>query len=71
MKRDPVLPGGGLMLGANFALPFLAMAAGASLGMVVDGQGGLVWGAGIGFGVGCAIVALVWLLFAILKKLAE
>jgi hypothetical protein len=58
------------MLGANFILPFLAMACGAVVGMQIYGQGGLVAGAVAGFGIGCAILALIWLLFAIVKKWA-
>jgi hypothetical protein len=56
------------MFGSNIALPFLAAIAGGSMGVLIYGQDGLVSGAAVGFGVGCAILALVWLLFALLKK---
>ncbi len=59
------------MLGAGIALPFITMAAGASFALLIGGQSGMVWGAVIGFGVGCAILALIWLLFAIVKKWAD
>ncbi len=59
------------MMGANIVLPFLTMMVGALLAMRIGGPNGLVWGAAIGFGVGCAVMALVWLLFVILKKMAE
>jgi hypothetical protein len=59
------------MLGTNIVLPFLAMAVGALFGMRLGGENGWIWGAAIGFGVGCAILALIWLLFAILKRMVE
>jgi hypothetical protein len=59
------------MLGTNIILPFLAMMVGGLLGTQIYGPDGLVSGAAIGFGVGCAIVALVWALFAILKRWVE
>ncbi|MDB5403442.1 MAG: hypothetical protein QOF70_121 [Acetobacteraceae bacterium] len=59
------------MLGTNVILPFLAMMVGALFGLQVSGQNGLAWGAAIGFGVGCAILALIWLLFAILRRMVE
>jgi hypothetical protein len=58
------------MLGSNLLLPFLAAMAGALFAIWIGGQNSLVWGAAVGFGVGCVIVALVWLLFAVLKKWA-
>jgi hypothetical protein len=59
------------VLGTNIILPFLAMMVGALFGLQINSQNGLVWGAAIGFGVGCAILALIWLLFAILRKMVE
>jgi hypothetical protein len=59
------------MLGTNIALPFLAMMTGALFGNWVGGQDGWLWGGAIGFGVGCAIVALIWVLFALLKRMVE
>jgi hypothetical protein len=59
------------MLGTHFALPFLAMMVGALFGTWIGGPDGWMWGGAIGFGVGCAIVALIWLLFAILKRMVE
>jgi hypothetical protein len=59
------------MLGTNIILPFLAMMVGGLLGTQIYGPDGLVTGGAIGFGVGCAIVALVWVLFATLKKWVE
>ncbi|MEA2769898.1 MAG: hypothetical protein QOD93_2860 [Acetobacteraceae bacterium] len=59
------------MLGTNVILPFLAMMVGALFGFQINGQNGLAWGAAIGFGVGCAILALIWLLFAILRRMVE
>jgi len=58
------------MLGANIILPFLAMACGAVVGVQIYGDDGLVTGGAVGFGIGCAILALIWLLFAILKRWA-
>jgi hypothetical protein len=59
------------MLGTNILMPFIAMAAGALFGMRLGGENGWIWGAAIGFGVGCAILALIWLLFAMLRRWAE
>ncbi len=60
-----------MMLGTYIALPFLAMAVGALFGMWLNERNGLLWGAAIGFGVGCAIIVLVWALFAALKRWAD
>jgi hypothetical protein len=59
------------MLGTHFTVPFLAMMAGALFGMWINGPDAWMWGGVIGFGFGCALVALIWLLFAILKKMFE
>jgi hypothetical protein len=59
------------MLGVGIILPFIAMAVGALFAAQIGGQSGLVWGGAIGFGIGCAIVALIWLVFAIVKKWAD
>ena len=59
------------MLGTHLLLPFLGMIVGALFEMQVYGQHDWVWGAAAGFGVGCAILALVWLLFALLKRWTE
>jgi hypothetical protein len=59
------------MIATNIVLPFLAMIVGAFFAVRVNGENSLVWGAAIGFGVGCAIVALVWLLFALLQRWAD
>jgi hypothetical protein len=59
------------MIATNIVLPFLAMIVGAFFAVRINGEGALVWGAAIGFGVGCAIVALVWLLFALLQRWAD
>jgi hypothetical protein len=61
---------GDTMFGINIILPFLAMMVGALFGMQIYGADALVAGGAIGFGIGCAILALIWLLFAILKKWA-
>ncbi len=59
------------MLGTAIAVPFLAMAVGALFGTLLYGQDAWITGAAIGFGVGCAILALIWLAFAILRKMVE
>jgi hypothetical protein len=59
------------MFGSNIALPFLAAIVGATFGTWIYGQDAWFTGAAIGFGVGCAILALIWLLFAVLKKWVE
>jgi hypothetical protein len=59
------------MLGANILLPFITMFVGALFEMLVNGGHGWMGGAVAGFGVGCAILALVWLLFALLKRWVE
>jgi hypothetical protein len=59
------------MLGSNIIMPFLAMMVGALFGLQMNGQSGLYWGGAIGFGVGCAILALIWLVFAILRRMVE
>lgn len=59
------------MLGAYIFLPFLTMIVGALFEMRIYGQDDWVGGAAVGFGIGCAILALVWLLFALLKRWAE
>lgn len=58
------------MLGSNIALPFLSAIAGATFSTWIYGQDVWFTGAAIGFGIGCAILALVWLLFALLKAWA-
>jgi hypothetical protein len=58
------------MLGTTIFLPFLAMIVGALFEMRINGGDDWIWGAAIGFGVGCAILALIWLLFALLKRWA-
>jgi hypothetical protein len=67
----PPLSSGDLMSGTSFVLPFLSMIVVALFGLMVRGQDGLYWGAIIGFGIGCAIVALIWLVFAILRRMVE
>jgi hypothetical protein len=59
------------MFGSNIALPFLAAIVGATFGTWIYGQHAWFAGAVIGFGVGCAILALIWLLFAVLNKWVE
>ena len=59
------------MFGAHIALPFLAAMIGALFATLLDGPNALEMGAAIGFGVGCAILALVWLVFAILRRMVE
>jgi hypothetical protein len=57
-----------LMLRSNILLPFLAAIVGVTFAVRLYGQDAWVTGAAVGFGVGCAILALVWLLFALLKR---
>jgi hypothetical protein len=59
------------MLATNLFLPFLAMIVGALFEMRISGEDQWVCGAAVGFGVGCAILAVIWLLFALLKRWAE
>jgi len=59
------------MFGAYVAVPFLAAITGALFAMLTYGQNALELGDAIGFGVGCAVVALIWVLFAILDRMVE
>jgi hypothetical protein len=59
------------MLGVHLLLPFLVAIVGALFDMRVNGPDAWFSGAVVGFGVGCAIVAVVWLLFALLKRWAD
>jgi hypothetical protein len=59
------------MFGANIVLPFLAMFAGSFVGNWVGGPEGWIWGGAIGFGAGCAVLVLIWALFAILQRMVE
>jgi hypothetical protein len=59
------------MLGVNVLLPFLTACAGAAFGLLIHGDHGLRWGAVIGFAVGCAVIIIVWLMFALLKRLTD
>jgi hypothetical protein len=64
-------PPGDIMFGSNIALPFLAAIVGATFSTWIYGQDAWVTGAAVGFGVGCAILALIWLLFTLLKRWVE
>ncbi|HEX4369464.1 MAG TPA: hypothetical protein VH023_21690 [Rhodopila sp.] len=59
------------MLGTHILLPFLAMVVGALFETWIYGSHDWIGGAAVGFGVGCAILALVWLLFALLRRWVE
>ncbi len=59
------------MLGVGIVLPFITMVVGALLAMRIGGESGMVMGGAIGFGIGCAMLAMIWLLFAILKRWAD
>jgi hypothetical protein len=59
------------MLGSSIILPFLAMVVGALFAMRINGPDGMIVGGAVGFGVGCAILIVIWLLFAILKRMVD
>jgi uncharacterized membrane protein (DUF485 family) len=57
------------MIVTQLMLPFLTAFAGGLFGALVQPTNGLEWGAGIGFGAGCAMIIVSWLLIAVLKRL--
>lgn len=57
------------MIITQLLLPFMTALAGGLFGALVQPANGLEWGAGIGFGAGCAMIAVSWLLIAVLKRL--
>jgi hypothetical protein len=59
------------MFGTHLILPFITMIAGALFAVRVNGETAIFWGGLIGFGVGCAILAVVWLFFSILGRMVE
>jgi hypothetical protein len=58
------------MFGIHLFLPFITMVVGALFATMING-GSMYVGGAIGFGIGCAIVAVVWLFFAILNRFVE
>jgi hypothetical protein len=59
------------MLGTNVSVPLLTAVGGALFATMISGQDAWKLGAAIGFGAGCAIIGLIWLLFAVLGRMAE
>ena len=59
------------MLGSSIILPFITAAVGALFAMRINGPDAMIAGGAVGFGVGCAILLLIWLLFAILKRMVD
>ena len=59
------------MLGSSIILPFITMAVGALFAMRINGPDAMITGGAVGFGVGCAVLILIWLLFAILKRMVD
>jgi hypothetical protein len=60
-----------LMFGSGILLPVIGMIGGISMGMYINPAYGWVWNGAIGFGAGCLILALVMVLFELLKRYAS